>query len=108
VTRVRKGGGNEQITIYFSQIRVYSLNDLMCNEYNDYSLVATTECFEVYILGQLNFVVWYSYHDVFSYFTKRRSKMAISIDFINISTKFLANQLITVIRVQWSGGSRKM
>jgi len=39
------GGGNEQIAIYFSQIHVYSLIDIMYNEYHDYPLVATAECF---------------------------------------------------------------
>jgi len=45
VIGVQKGGGNEQITIYFSKMHVYSLNDIICNEYHGYSLVATTECF---------------------------------------------------------------
>jgi len=40
------GGGNEQITIYFSQIHVYSLNDIIYyNEYHDYPVVTTAECF---------------------------------------------------------------
>jgi len=40
-----EGGGNEQITIHFSTMCVYSLNDIIFNEYHDYSLVETTECF---------------------------------------------------------------
>jgi len=36
--------GNKQITIFFSQIHVYSLNDVMYNEYHDYPLVAIAEC----------------------------------------------------------------
>jgi len=41
-----EGGRNEQITTFFSQImHVYSLNDIMYNEYHDYPLVATAECF---------------------------------------------------------------
>jgi len=39
------GGGNKQITIYFSQIHVYSLNDIVYNEYHDYPLVAIAKCF---------------------------------------------------------------
>jgi len=35
------GEGNEQIIIYFNQIHVYSLNDIIHNEYHDYPLVAT-------------------------------------------------------------------
>jgi len=53
VTGVRKGegGGNEQIAIYFSQIHVYFLNDIMYkyyilyNEYHDYPSIAAAECF---------------------------------------------------------------
>jgi len=33
-----EGGGNEQIAIYFSQIHLYSLNDIMYSEYHDYPL----------------------------------------------------------------------
>jgi len=42
-----EGRGNEQITIYFSQIIlfVYSLNYIMYDEYHDYLLVAAAECF---------------------------------------------------------------
>jgi len=36
---------NEQITIYLSQIHVYTLNGVIYNEYHDYPLVATAECF---------------------------------------------------------------
>jgi len=65
------GGGNEKIAIYFSQTYVHSLNDIMYNEYHDYPLVATAACFvydvqidkaiyphQMYMLGQLNLVVW--------------------------------------------------
>jgi len=45
VAGVQKGEGNKQITISFSQIHVYSLNDIMYNEYHDYPLVVTAECF---------------------------------------------------------------
>jgi len=45
----RGGGGNEQITIYFSQIHVYSPNGVIYNEYYDYVLVATAECFVLFI-----------------------------------------------------------
>jgi len=47
VAEVRKGegGANEQITIYFIQIHVYSLYNIMYNEHHDYLLVATAECF---------------------------------------------------------------
>jgi len=45
VAGVRKGGGNEQITIYFSQVYVYPLNVIMYNKDHDYPLVATAECF---------------------------------------------------------------
>jgi len=40
-----RGGGNEQIPDYFSQMHVCSLNNIMHNEYHEYPLVATTECF---------------------------------------------------------------
>jgi len=40
---VWRGGGDEQITNYFNLIHVYSLYDVMHNEYHDYSLVATAE-----------------------------------------------------------------
>jgi len=48
------GGGNEQITFYFSQIHVYSLIDIMYNEHHDCPLV-TAECF-VYCIK------WQSYN----------------------------------------------
>jgi len=38
-------GGNEQIKIYFSQIHIYSLNDIMYNEYHEYPLIAAAEYF---------------------------------------------------------------
>jgi len=41
----RGGGGNEQMTIYSSQIHVYSLNDIMYKEYHNYPFVATAGCF---------------------------------------------------------------
>jgi len=46
------GGGNEQDAIYFSQIHVYSLNDLIYNEHHDYPLVVIAECFVLCIKWQ--------------------------------------------------------
>jgi len=52
----KERGGNVQITIYFSQVNVglYSLNDIMYNEYHDYPLiVATAECFVLCMKWQI-------------------------------------------------------
>jgi len=56
-----EGGANEQITIYFSQINVYSLNNIMYNEYHDYLLVATAECCVLCIKWQSFNLTWCIY-----------------------------------------------
>jgi len=50
-----RGGANQQITIYFSQMHVYSLDGVIYKDYHDYLLVATAECF---VLG----IKWQSFN----------------------------------------------